>query len=89
VIQQYLVNAGQQTLIKNEVAALRKEAKVEFFGDFSTLTLDSKPAAVPATTPAAAKADAPALPTAPAAPVEAAPESNKHDKAIEKGLSGL
>jgi hypothetical protein len=80
------VNAGQQTLIKNEVAALRKEAKVEFFGDFSTLTLDSKPAVVPATTPAAAKADAPALP---AAPAEAAPQSGKHDKAIEKGLSGL
>ncbi|MGQ2964744.1 EpsD family peptidyl-prolyl cis-trans isomerase [Methylophilus sp.] len=89
VIQQYLVNAGQQTLIKNEVAALRKEAKVEFFGDFSTLTLDSKPAAVPATAPVAGKADAPALPAAPAAPGEAAPQPGGHNKAIEKGLSGL
>ena len=87
VIQQFLVNSNQQTVIKNEVAALRKDAKVEFYGDFSKLTLDSS---------------APTAPAVPAAPVEAKPESAvaspvsetteppaHHNQAIEKGLSGL
>lgn len=81
VIQQYLVNSGQQTLIKNEVAALRKEAKVEFFGDFSKLTLNSTEPTVPA-----AKAEAPAALPAGASEPAAQPS---HNKAIEKGLSGL
>jgi EpsD family peptidyl-prolyl cis-trans isomerase len=81
VIQQYLVNSGQQTLIKNEVAALRKEAKVEFYGDFSKLTLNNSEAAVPgATAPTAAK---------PELPVAAPAAEPTHNKAIEKGLSGL
>lgn len=80
VIQQYLVNSGQQTLIKNEVAALRKEAKVEFFGDFSKLTLNSSEPSVPA-----AKPEAPAALPAAAEPTPAP----SHDKSIEKGLSGL
>lgn len=79
VIQQFLVNSGQQTLIKNEVASLRKEAKVEFYGDFSKMTLNSD-AAAPAVT--AAKAEPAAV--APASPTEPA-----HNQAIEKGLSGL
>ena len=79
VIQQFLVNSGQQTLIKNEVASLRKEAKVEFYGDFSKITLNSD-AAAPAVT--AAKAEPAAV--APASPTEPA-----HNQAIEKGLSGL
>lgn len=79
VIQQFLVNSGQQTLIKNEVASLRKEAKVEFYGDFSKMTLnaDTPAPAVPAAKPESA-AVAPASPTEPA-----------HNQAIEKGLSGL
>ncbi|KQT33949.1 MULTISPECIES: EpsD family peptidyl-prolyl cis-trans isomerase [unclassified Methylophilus] len=85
VIQQYLVNSGQQTLIKNEVAALRKEAKVEFYGDFSKLTLNNSEAAVPgATAPTAAK---PELPVA--APAAEPATEPTHNKAIEKGLSGL
>lgn len=87
VIQQYLVNAGQQTLIKNEVAALRKEAKVEFYGDFSKLTLDSNTPTVPATSPVKPEAAAAALPVTPAA--QPVPAKSSHDKAIEKGLSGL
>lgn len=79
VIQQFLVNSGQQTLIKNEVASLRKEAKVEFYGDFSKMTLNSD-AAAPAVP--AAKAEPAAV--APASPTEPA-----HNQAIEKGLSGL
>lgn len=79
VIQQFLVNSGQQTLVKNEVANLRKKAKVEFYGDFSKVTLDAETTApaVPATKPEPA-AVAPASPTEPA-----------HNQAIEKGLSGL
>ena len=82
VIQQYLVNSGQQTLIKNEVTALRKEAKVEFLGDFSKMTLNSNEATVPA---AAKPEAAPAV----AAPVTAPAAEPAHNKAIEKGLSGL
>jgi EpsD family peptidyl-prolyl cis-trans isomerase len=87
VIQQFLVNSNQQTVIKNEVSALRKDAKVEFYGDFSKLTLDSGAATAP---------------TVPVAPAEAKPESAvaspvsetteqpaHHNQAIEKGLSGL
>lgn len=77
VIQQFMVNSNQQTLIKNEVASLRKEAKVEFYGDFSKMTLDSN-----ATVPAApvAKSEAPAV----------EPNSQPaQNSAIEKGLSGL
>lgn len=77
VIQQFMVNSNQQTLIKNEVAALRKEAKVEFYGDFSKMTLDSN-----ATVPAAPVAK----PEAPAVEPNAQPAQNS---AIEKGLSGL
>jgi EpsD family peptidyl-prolyl cis-trans isomerase len=85
VIQQYLVNAGQQTLVKNEMTALRKEAKVEFLGDFSKLTLNNE-ATVPGTAPAAA--DRPAADAA--APVVATePTKPGHSQAIEKGLSGL
>jgi EpsD family peptidyl-prolyl cis-trans isomerase len=79
VIQQFLVNSGQQTLIKNEVASLRKEAKVEFYGDFSKMTLNSDAAA-------------PAVPAAKAEPAAVAPTSPTeatHNQAIEKGLSGL
>lgn len=79
VIQQFLVNSGQQTLIKNEVASLRKEAKVEFYGDFSKMTLNSD-------------APAPAVPAAKAEPAAVAPTSPTeatHNQAIEKGLSGL
>jgi EpsD family peptidyl-prolyl cis-trans isomerase len=79
VIQQFLVNSGQQTLIKNEVASLRKEAKVEFYGDFSKMTLnaDTTAPAVPAAKPEPAA-------VAPTSPTEAT-----HNQAIEKGLSGL
>lgn len=84
VIQQYLVNSGQQTLIKNEVAALRKEAKVEFYGDFSKLTLNNSEAAVPGAPAPTAK---PELPVA--APAAESATEPTHNKAIEKGLSGL
>lgn len=79
VIQQFLVNSGQQTLIKNEVASLRKEAKVEFYGDFSKMTLN-------------ADTTAPAVPVAkpePAAVAPTSPTEATHNQAIEKGLSGL
>lgn len=80
-IQQFLVNSGQQTLIKNEVASLRKDAKVEFYGDFSKMQLNTDAATVPAT--AEPKVETPVA--APAA------DSNEHshNQAIEKGLSGL
>lgn len=86
VIQQFLVNAGQQTLIKNEVSSLRKAAKVEFYGDFSKLTLnsDAAPAAQAPAAPVEAKPEAPA-----AAPVSETTAEPAHNKAIEKGLSGL
>jgi EpsD family peptidyl-prolyl cis-trans isomerase len=83
VIQQYLVNSGQQTLIKNEVAALRKEAKVEFYGDFSKLTLNNSQATVPGTPAPTGKPELPVV-----APT-AEPVEPTHNKAIEKGLSGL
>lgn len=79
VIQQFLVNSGQQTLIKNEVASLRKAAKVEFYGDFSKMTLNTDTAA-------------PAIPSAkpePAAVAPASPTAPVQNQAIEKGLSGL
>lgn len=41
VIKQFLINAGQQTLIKNEVAALRKDAKIQLMGEFSGTATDS------------------------------------------------
>jgi EpsD family peptidyl-prolyl cis-trans isomerase len=86
VIQQFLVNSNQQTLIKNEVAALHKEAKVEFYGDFSKMTLDS--AAVPAAP--AVKPDSVTQPETPmASPVTEQSEAPAHSKSIEKGLSGL
>lgn len=81
VIQQFLVNSGQQTLIKSEVATLRKEAKVEFYGDFSKLTLNSSAAAAPSATPTN-KPDA-------AAVTEATAQPAPQNQAIEKGLSGL
>lgn len=88
-IQQFLVNAGQQTLVKNEVATLRKEAKVEFYGEFSQLKLDATPpAALPtADKPAepAAKADKPAEAVSPVA----TEPTSQHDQSIQKGLSGL
>lgn len=86
VIQQFLVNSGQQTLIKNEVAALRKEAKVEFFGDFSKMTLSGSETTVPQATSTDKAGATPALP---AAPVQEPTVPSSHDKAIEKGLSGL
>lgn len=79
VIQQFLVNSNQQTLIKNEVAALRKEAKVEFYGDFSKMTLNADTTAPGVT---AAKPEPSAV--APTSPTEAT-----HNQAIQKGLSGL
>ncbi|QDC44674.1 EpsD family peptidyl-prolyl cis-trans isomerase [Methylophilus medardicus] len=87
VIQQFLVNAGQQTVIKNEVSSLRKAAKVEFYGDFAKLTLDSGANAAPAapTAPAESKPEA-----AVAAPVsETTAQPAQQNQAIEKGLSGL
>jgi len=86
VIQQFLVNSNQQTVIKNEVATLRKEAKVEFYGDFSKMTLDN--AAVPAAP--AVKPDSVTKPETPmASPVSEPAEAPAHNQAIEKGLSGL
>ncbi|MDP8568214.1 EpsD family peptidyl-prolyl cis-trans isomerase [Methylophilus aquaticus] len=79
-IQQFLVNAGQQALVKNEVTSLRKEAKVEFLGDFSQMKLESAPATA---LPAAEKANAPAAKIDKNAPI------SEHDQAIQKGLSGL
>lgn len=79
VIQQFLVNSNQQTLIKNEVAALRKEAKVEFYGDFSKMTLNADTTAP----------TAPAAKPEPAAVAPASPTEPAHNQAIEKGLSGL
>ena len=86
VIQQFLVNSNQQTLIKNEVAALRKEAKVEFLGDFSKMTLDSS-ATVPATPAAKPDTDKSEAPLA--SPASEATPQPTHNQAIEKGLSGL
>lgn len=86
VIQQFLVNSNQQTLIKNEVASLRKEAKVEFYGDFSKMTLDN------ATVPVAptVKPDSVTKPETPiASPVSEQEEAPAHNQSIEKGLSGL
>lgn len=85
VIQQFLVNSNQQTLIKNEVAALRKEAKVEFYGDFSKMTMDGN-ATVPATPAAKPDTDKPEAPLAAPASESTQPA---HNPAIEKGLSGL
>ncbi len=79
-IQQFLVNAGQQALVKNEVTTLRKEAKVEFLGDFSQMKLESAPATA---LPAAEKAEAPA------AKIDKNAPTSEHDQAIQKGLSGL
>lgn len=86
VIQQFLVNAGQQTLIKSEVDTLRKAAKVEFYGDFSKMTMNSSAAA-----PVTAAPSAPAEVRSEAASAAAAEESSSkpHNEAIEKGLSGL
>lgn len=78
-IQQFLLNAGQQTLVRSEMTTLRKDAKVEFLGDFSQMKLESTPAsAMPA-----AKPDTPAVQTEPEA------SGTGHDQAIQKGLSGL
>lgn len=85
VIQQFLVNSNQQTVIKNEVAALRKDAKVEFFGDFSKMTMDGS-ATVPATPAVKPDTDKPAAPLASPASESTQPA---HNPAIEKGLSGL
>ncbi len=86
-IQRYLVNAGQQALIRNEVSALRKEAKVEFLGDFSNMTLDSEMASSE-TSPAEVKPDTPVSRAASVSPA-AEPAPPVHNPAIEKGLSGL
>lgn len=85
VIQQFLVNSNQQTVIKNEVASLRKEAKVEFYGDFSKMTLDN------ATVPVAptVKPDSVTKPETPMASPASEQEEAPHNQAIEKGLSGL
>jgi len=85
VIQQFLVNSNQQTLIKNEVAALRKEAKVEFYGDFSKMTMDGN-ATVPAAPAVKPDTDKPEAPLAAPASESTQPA---HNPAIEKGLSGL
>jgi EpsD family peptidyl-prolyl cis-trans isomerase len=85
VIQQFLVNSSQQTLIKNEVAALRKDAKVEFYGDFSKMTMDAN-ATVPATPAVKPDTDKPETPLASPASESTQPT---HNHAIEKGLSGL
>lgn len=81
-IQQFLVNSKQQTLIKNEVAAIRKAAEVNFYGEFKDVKLGE-------TTNTALKKDAPVnpqpTPVAPAADANNKPEN----RAIEKGLSGL
>ena len=85
VIQQFLVNSSQQTLIKNEVAALRKDAKVEFYGDFSKMTMDGN-ATVPATPAVKPDTDKPETPLSSPASESTQPT---HNHAIEKGLSGL
>lgn len=77
-IQQFLVNSGQQTLVKSEIAALHKKAKLEFYGEFKALK-PGNAAASPVAAEAGAKVES-------ASPVEG---SNGHSKAIEKGLSGL
>ncbi len=88
-IQQFLVNAGQQTLVKNEVAALRKDAKVSFLGDFSQMKLGSAPAAaLPGSEKSAESAAKTDKPAEAVSPVPQEPSSQR-DQAIQKGLSGL
>lgn len=78
-IQQFLVNAGQQALVKSEMTSLRKDAKVAFLGDFSQMKLESAPETA---LPAAEKSEASAT------KIEK-PAASQHDQAIQKGLSGL
>lgn len=86
-IQRYLMNARQQTLVKNEVTALRQQAKVEFLGDFSGMTLNDEEAAV-SMAPDARKPETTVPHAADVSPV-AEPVTPEHDPAIEKGLAGL
>ena len=85
-IQQFIMNAGQQSLVKGELDALHKKAKVEFYGEFKDVKLGQ--------TAAAAKAveAAPAATTTPEPAQDASKQdaaADKHSQAIEKGLSGL
>lgn len=90
-IQRYLVNASQQALVKNEVAALRKQANVEFLGDFSTMAsnmaVDSGEESASGAAPVAANPQATVSQVAVTPEAESDPPT--HNPAIEKGLAGL
>lgn len=84
VIEQYFLNLNKTNLIKDEVKALKDQAKIEYVGAFADMSkLASQPSAK--VTEQASKG---VLPSATAEPATKTGET-KASSAIDKGLSGL